>query len=103
MTRNDFRLAMLMRLGVVNPDHLRKMDEVFSQLDSDNSGVVEQKEIVDNDKDTMRRRKERLSSRWEEHARAEEDWQPLEVEPDMRPLPSGGGGAAGEEEEEEPG
>ena len=107
MTRNTFRLAMLMRLGVVNPDHLRKMDEVFSQLDSDNSGRVEQEEIVKNNEDGMRKRKERLSSRWEEHARAEEDWQP-EVEPDMRPLPSGGGGGGAggpkaEDEEEEPG
>lgn len=66
LSRNDFRLAMLLRLGRVENDDMKMIDKVFDDLDPDSSGYVQQEEVVGQQEGAMVRRMDRLKSRWEE-------------------------------------
>lgn len=41
LTKNDFRLAMLLRLGRCTKNDLRQIDNVFNDIDSDGSGALD--------------------------------------------------------------
>ena len=46
LTKNDFSLAMLLRLGKIKPKDLEKIEEVFFKLDMDKSGVLDQDDVT---------------------------------------------------------
>ena len=64
MSRNDFRLAMLLRLGRVEHEDMAMIDKVFSDLDKDGSGVIVQDEVIGEQECAMTRRIERLREAW---------------------------------------
>jgi hypothetical protein len=66
LTRNDFRLAMLLRLGRVDPNELDVIDRVFEKMDSNDSGGLTQKEIIGEHDNAMVKRIDRLNALWEE-------------------------------------
>lgn len=66
LSRNDFRLAMLLRLGRVEHDDMKLIDQVFETLDPDSSGYVQQEEVVGQQDGAMVKRMARLQSRWAE-------------------------------------
>jgi hypothetical protein len=72
MSRNDFRLAMLLRLGRVEHDDMKMIDQVFTTLDADGSGFIDQSDVVGEQECAMTRRVERLKQRWAE-GKEEED------------------------------
>jgi hypothetical protein len=72
MTKNDFRVAMLLRLGRVEASDLESIDSVWTQLDSSGSGTVTQLAVVGEQQDTMVKRIDRLTERWETAAEAAE-------------------------------
>ena len=41
MSKNDFSLAMLLRLGRIKPRDLAKIEEVFFKLDANGSGFLD--------------------------------------------------------------
>lgn len=45
MTKNDFILAMLLRLGKINTSDMARIEEVFFKLDADKSGVLDQADL----------------------------------------------------------
>jgi hypothetical protein len=45
MTKNDFSLAMLLRLGKVKLSDLQTIEEVFFKLDADHSGVLDRDDV----------------------------------------------------------
>ena len=47
MTKNDFSLAMLLRLGKIKMSDLQTIEEVFFKLDVDHSGVLDQDDVDD--------------------------------------------------------
>lgn len=47
MTKNDFSLAMLLRLGKIKVSDLQTIEEVFFKLDSDHSGVLDGADVDD--------------------------------------------------------
>ena len=47
MTKNDFSLAMLLRLGKIKLSYLETIEEVFFKLDSDHSGVLDRADVDD--------------------------------------------------------
>ena len=60
MTRNDFRLAMLLRLARIEPSDLGSIDSVFSELDEDGSGTLDPNDVVEHQQDSLRHRIARL-------------------------------------------
>ena len=60
MTRNDFRLAMLLRLARIQSTDLDNIDKVFSQLDQDGGGYLDPEDVVHHQQDAMRNRIKRL-------------------------------------------
>ena len=60
MTRNDFRLAMLLRLARIEPSDLGSIDSVFSELDEDGSGTLDPNDVVHHQEDALRHRIARL-------------------------------------------
>lgn len=66
MTRNDFRIAMLLRLGRVEHADFAVVDKVFASLDTNRSGTISQREVVGDHADAMEKRMELLAERWEE-------------------------------------
>ena len=64
MSRNDFRLAMLLRLGRVEHKDMEMIDKVFSDLDKDGSGFIVQEEVIGEQECAMTRRIERLREAW---------------------------------------
>jgi hypothetical protein len=64
LSRNDFRLAMLLRLGRLDNDDMQMIDKVFSDLDSDGSGFIVQEEVVGEEDSAMSRRVKRLKQAW---------------------------------------
>ena len=47
MTKNDFTLAMLLRLGKIKPSDMESIEEVFFKLDADHSGVLDRADVDD--------------------------------------------------------
>ena len=45
MTKNDFILAMLLRLGKIKPSDMERIEEVFFKLDADKSGVLDRADL----------------------------------------------------------
>lgn len=64
MTRNDFRIAMLLRLGRIKYNDFAAIDKVFAKMDTNQSGDVTQVEIVGVNEDAMVHRMERMGERW---------------------------------------
>ena len=64
MTRNDFRIAMLLRLGRVGYNDFALIDEVFERMDANNSGEVTQLEVVGAHDGAMADRMERMEASW---------------------------------------
>lgn len=60
MTRNDFRLAMLLRLARIQTTDLDNIDKVFSSLDQDGGGYLDPEDVVHHQHDAMRHRIKRL-------------------------------------------
>lgn len=71
MSRNDFRLAMLLRLGRVDADDMRMIDKVFGDLDRDGSGFIAQDEVVGEQEGAMVRRVARLNEAWAAETKGE--------------------------------
>eukprot|EP01043_Picozoa_sp_COSAG02_P059499 COSAG02_NODE_7597_length_2942_cov_8.737953_2_plen_567_part_00 len=66
LSLNDFRLAMLMRLGRVEENDIELIDQVFMDIDYDGSGFWTQDRVCGESECTMTRRMFRLQSRWAE-------------------------------------
>jgi hypothetical protein len=47
MTKNDFSLAMLLRLGKIKAKDLERIEEVFFKLDADHSGYLDRADVDD--------------------------------------------------------
>lgn len=60
MSRNDFRLAMLLRMGRISSDETTYIDRVFDSLDAQDKGFLSMDAVVRSQDDSMGRRIARL-------------------------------------------
>lgn len=68
LSLNDFRLAMLLRLGRVDHEDMEMIDKVFADLDRNRTGFITQKDVVGDQDCAMTRRIERLQGAWANEA-----------------------------------
>lgn len=83
LSKNDFTLAMLLRLGKIKAKDLEKIEEVFFQLDVDKSGVLDQDDV-----DALFRRQKEYGS----PTNGDRDRDAFEADDDSDSKPNGNGG-----------